>query len=173
MQNTHKLHPGQIFAPETFKRLDGPDFTFGELGRWQALFVLRGQHCPICKRYLAQIGEKQPEFERLGVFIAAVSADNEEQTRRLAGTPAPGVPVLYGMDETVMRRLGLYVSEPRSAQETDHPFAEPALLVVNPTGVLHIVSVANAPFIRPDIKTLLGGLSFSIENDYPVRGTVV
>lgn len=172
MQNTPKLHPGQRFAPESFKRLDGPDYTFGEPGRWQALFVLRGRHCPICKRYLAQIADRQAEFERLGIALAAISADNEEQTRDLAAAATPGVPMLYGMDETTMRRLGLYVSEPRSAQETDHRFPEPALLVVNPQGILQIATVANAPFVRPELDTLLGGLAFSIENDYPVRGTV-
>ncbi len=29
----------------------------------------------------------------------------------------------------------------------------------------------NAPFVRPNLDYLLGGLKFIMEKDYPVRGT--
>ncbi len=172
MQTSPKLHPGQPFHPITLRRLDGADFTFGAPGAWQALFVVRGQHCPICKSYLSEIEQRREEFDRLGVSVAAVSCDNETQTRAIADAAKPGFPLLYGLDEATMQRLGLYISEPRSAQETDHRFAEPALFVVNPQGVLQLVDVANAPFLRPGIDLLLRGLRFVIENNYPIRGTV-
>ena len=171
MQTTTKLHPGQPFAPIRFRRLDGEEFEFGTPGSWQALFVLRGQHCPICKSYLADLEARRPAYAELGVSLAAVSADSEAQTRVLAGAAKPGFPMLYGMDEATMRSLGLYISEPRSAQETDHLFPEPALFVVNPEGVLHFVDVANAPFLRPDPDRLLNGLRYVIQNQYPIRGT--
>lgn len=171
MDTTNKLHPGQPFAPVTFKRLDGGEFTFGAPGAWQALFVIRGQHCPICKSYLGEIEQRRDRLAELGVSVAAVSADSEAQTRITADAAKPGFPLLYGMDEATMTSLGLYVSEPRSDQETDHRFPEPALFVVNPEGTLHLVDVANAPFLRPDLDRLVGGLRFVIENNYPIRGT--
>lgn len=171
METTSKLHPGQIFMREVFQCLDGPDFEFGGTGRWQALFVIRGQHCPICKRYLTALEAARSEFDSLGVEIAAVSSDSEAQARIMSEACAPGFPLLYGMDEAAMRRLGLYISEPRSSSETDHRFPEPALFVVNAEGRLQIVEVANAPFVRPDPETLLGGLRFIIAKDYPIRGT--
>lgn len=171
MQTTDKLHPGQPFAPVTFKQLDGGDFTFGAPGGWQALFVIRGQHCPICKSYLGEIERRCAAFADLGVSVAAVSADSEAQTRLTAEAAKPGFPLLYGMDEAAMRALGLYISEPRSEQETDHRFPEPALFVVNPEGALHLVDIANAPFLRPDLDRLAGGLRFVIEKNYPIRGT--
>lgn len=171
METTQKLHPGQVFAPMTFKQLDGPDYVFGAPGKWQALFVFRGQHCPICKRYLAAIEGKRDAFEALGIAVAAVSADSEAQTRVTQDASTPGFPLLYGMDGGAMQALGLYVSDPRSEKETDHPFPEPALFVVRPDGRLQIVDVANAPFVRPDLETLVGGLGFVIGNDYPIRGT--
>ena len=61
---TSQLHPGQKFSPETFKRLDGADYTFDAPGQWQALFVFRGQHCPICKAYLGKIEAQRGRFER-------------------------------------------------------------------------------------------------------------
>jgi peroxiredoxin len=170
--NATQLHPGSRFEPVTFKRLDGPDFTFGAPGAWQALFVIRGQHCPICKSYLAEIEQKREALAALGVSVAAVSADSEAQTRVTAAAAPVTFPMLYGMDEAMMRRLGLYVTEPRSAQETDHRFPEPALFVVNPEGVLHLIDIANAPFLRPDLDRLVRGLGFIIEKNYPIRGTV-
>ena len=82
-----------------------------------------------------------------------------------------GYRILYGMNTPTMQRLGLYISEPVSARQTDHRFPAPALLVINPEGILQIVDVANAPFARPDLDLLLKGLRFVIEKRYPTRGT--
>ena len=71
-----------------------------------------------------------------------------------------------------MRALGLYISEPRSAQETDRPFAEPGLFVVNPEGNVQIVEISNAPFARPDLAGILHGIKVIQERNYPVRGTM-
>lgn len=171
MEMTGKLHPGKLFSPEIFKRLDGPDYALGTPGRWQALFVFRGKHCPICMSYLGKIEARREAFSKLGIEVAAISADSEEQTRITASASNFGFPLLYGMDITTMQRLGLYISDPRSEQETDHPFPEPALVVINPQGVIQIVEIANAPFVRLDLDTLIGGLGFVIERDYPIRGT--
>ncbi|MFD0391286.1 hypothetical protein ACFQ4K_31090 [Tistrella bauzanensis] len=70
-----------------------------------------------------------------------------------------------------MRGLGLYVSAPRSAQETDRPFAEPGVFVINPDGAVQIVDISNAPFARPDLAALLRGISFVQAKSYPIRGT--
>jgi peroxiredoxin len=118
-----------------------------------------------------KIEAQRGRFDQLGISVAAVSADSEAQTRLTDAASSVTFPLLYGMDVATMQRLGLYVSEPRSAQETDHRFPEPALLVVNADGILQIVDVANAPFVRPELDTLLGGLGFVIENNYPIRGT--
>jgi len=53
-----------------------------------------------------------------------------------------------------MKTLGLYISLPRSEQETDHNFAEPGLFVVNEIGKLHVVDISNNPFCAPRV----GGL---------------
>ena len=171
METTSKLHAGQFVPALTFSRLDGSPYTFGGAGSWQALFVFRGQHCPICKGYLADIEARLPKFSDLGVSVAAVSADSEAQTRVTAEAAKPSFPLLYGMDQDTMRNLGLYISKPRSDQETDHDFSEPALFVVNPDGLLQVVEIGNAPFLRPDLDKLLGGIGYVIANGYPIRGT--
>jgi hypothetical protein len=71
-----------------------------------------------------------------------------------------------------MTDLGLYISEPRSEKETDHPFAEPAIFVINEHDQIQILDKSNAPFSRPDLNDLLAGIEFIRENDYPIRGTL-
>ncbi|HDY93581.1 MAG TPA: AhpC/TSA family protein, partial [Pseudoalteromonas sp.] len=63
--------------------------------------------------------------------------------------------------------------EPRSDAETDHPFAEPGIYVLNEKNQLQMVDISNSPFVRPDLEQLLGGIKFSRENDYPIRGTFI
>ena len=78
----------------------------------------------------------------------------------------------YGLTTEQMQTLGTYISDPRSSQETDHPFAEPALFVVNEQGNVHVVDYSNNPFVRPDLATLVSGLNWirDPKNNYPIRG---
>jgi hypothetical protein len=77
----------------------------------------------------------------------------------------------YDLSIAQMQDLGLYVSDPRSPLETDQPFAEPGVFVVNADGNIQILDISNAPFARPDLEGLLKGIKFVRDNDYPIRGT--
>ena len=81
-------------------------------------------------------------------------------------------PVAYGMTPDQMRALGLYVSHPRSDSETDRDFPEPALFVANPKGEAQMIDISNAPWARPDLARIAGGIAFIQKNDYPIRGTI-
>ena len=70
-----------------------------------------------------------------------------------------------------MQKLGLYVSYPRSEKETDHPFAELGLFLINSEGTLQVVDIPNNPFVRPDLEQVHSGLEWIRSNDYPIRGT--
>ncbi|MEL7371659.1 MAG: redoxin domain-containing protein, partial [Myxococcota bacterium] len=108
----------------------------------------------------------------LGVDLAAVSADSEAQLRDHTERLTVGFPLYYGLTTVQMQQLGLYVSEPRSPKETDHPFAEPGLFVINEAGRLHVVDVSNNPFVRPALEALVSGIDWirRPENNYPIRG---
>lgn len=82
-------------------------------------------------------------------------------------------PIAYGLTIEQMQQLGLYISHPRSAKETDHPFAEPGLFVINDKGQAQVIDISNGPFVRPELSVLLSGLTFirNPENNYPIRGT--
>ena len=70
-----------------------------------------------------------------------------------------------------MKDLGLYISHPRSPEETDHPFAEPGVFVINESGTVQVVDISNNPFVRPSLKSLVSGLGWIRSNTYPIRGT--
>ena len=122
--------------------------------------------------FLKELNVLLGDFNALGVDGVAVSADPAEKARDHMALVRPDFRVGYDMTPSQMRALGLYISDPRSPEETDRPFAEPGIFVVNADGLVQVTDISNAPFARPDIKTLLGGLRFirNPENNYPIRG---
>jgi peroxiredoxin len=174
--------PTKLAAGDDFPRITVPKLGGGtlELGvpkgdaDWQMVVVYRGQHCPLCTKYLTQLKELGPQFIGEGVDVVVVSADTEEKARAHAGEKLQ-LPFEVGYDLSIeqMQQLGLYISHPRSPKETDRPFAEPGLFVVNGEHRLHVVDLSNNPFVRPELSQLLSGLKWirNPENNYPIRGT--
>ena len=138
---------------------------------WQLVVVYRGLHCPICKTYLTKLQEFEADFNALGVDVVVVSGDPEEKARTMAQEKDLDLTVGYDLSLAQMDALGLYISDPRSPQETDRPFAEPGLFVINAEGTIQIIDVSNAPFARPDLQGIVNGIKFVRSNDYPIRGT--
>jgi len=168
---TRKLEAGAILPSVIVPQVGGGEIELGKGDGWNAVVVYRGKHCPICKTYLGDLNNKLDDFRAAGVNVVAVSGDPQEKAQSEAREQGWTFPVAYGLTVDQMRALGLYVSDPRSPEETDRPFPEPGLFVVNPEGRLQIVDVSNAPFSRPDLGMILKGLKFIQEKNYPIRGT--
>lgn len=167
------LASGTTFPKMEVAQLGGGTLTLGaprDGYEWQLVIVYRGLHCPLCKKYLAQLEELQNGYYEAGVDIVAVSGDPEEKAQAMVDEKALTFPVGYGLSVEQMDTLGVYISDPRSPKETDRPFPEPGLFVVNAEGLIQMVDVSNAPFLRPDLEATLGGIKFIRANDYPIRG---
>lgn len=171
MADTSKPRAGEAFPALSWGQTDGSRLAPADMSGWRMLVVYRGAHCPLCKTYLATLESLQAEYRQAGIAVAALSGDPEEKARAEAAEQGWTFPVGYGLIMEEMRQLGLYISTPRSPQETDRPFPEPAVFVIRPDGAVQIIDISNAPFARPDLATLLKGLRFIQEKDYPVRGT--
>ncbi len=173
--NTQKPQAGSKFPDIEVTMLNGDTKSLGkpENGHdWKLVVIYRGQHCPICTKYLNQLETVKKSFYDAGVDIIAISADSKEQLEsHLEEKIDIDFPIAYGLTVEQMDTLGLYISDPRSEKETDHPFAEPATFVINADGNIQIIDISNAPFARPELESLASGLSFIRENDYPIRGT--
>jgi len=169
------LPAASIFPKTEVSTLNGEKVTLGQPRGdfdWQLVVVYRGIHCPICKNYLSALQGVEADLNELGVDVVAVSGDPEEKARAMADEKELSITVGYDLSVDDMNTLGLYVSEPRSPQETDRPFAEPGLFVINDKGTIQIIDVANAPFARPELQGIANGIKFIRGNDYPIRGTL-
>ncbi|WP_462175506.1 peroxiredoxin-like family protein [Pseudoalteromonas gelatinilytica] len=172
---TDKLHAGADFPAIEAKLLDGSvkKLSTPENGLdWKMVVVYRGQHCPLCTRYLNQLDSAKDLLAQTGVDLIAVSGDSREQLESHMERLDVSFPIAYGLTLEHMEELGLYISNPESPEETDHPFAEPGLFVINNEGKLHVVDISNNPFVRPELQTLISGLGWirNPENNYPIRG---
>lgn len=167
---SQKPRAGIALPQITLAKVGGGDVRLGGTGTWQVIVVYRGKHCPICRTYLQTLNGLLEEFEGAGAEVIAISSDPKEKAASEADEENWRFSVGYDLSPTQMKALGLYISEPRSAQETDRPFAEPALFITNPEGNLQIIDISNAPFARPELKSVLSGLKFVQEKKYPVRG---
>lgn len=173
---TKKLHAGAEFPKIHLPDLAG---TLHELGvaqngaDWKLVVIYRGQHCPLCTRYLNNLQDIRDELLSSGIDVVAASGDSKAQLKLHSRKLNVEYPLVYGLTQEQMHQLGLYISIPRSEQETDHNFAEPGVFVVNQYGTVQVVDLSNNPFVRPDLGTLVSGLKWirDPENDYPIRGT--
>lgn len=167
MPNT--LSPGAPFPSLTLSRLGGGGITLGAGGA-QLLVIYRGQHCPKCKDYLAGLEELRTGFANAGITVVVASADSSAQAKQFLDEIGYGGLAAFGMTIPQMQSLGLYLSDPRDPPETDHVFPEPGLFYVDDAGVLSLVDISSAPFLRPDLQSVLDGIIFTRSKGFPIRG---
>lgn len=172
MASTIKMTAGAVFPQMSWPAVGGGTVAPASGEGWRMLMVYRGKHCPLCKKYFAGLNGMLTDFKAAGVSVAAVSADPIEKAQADVAEFGWQFPVGYGMTTDQMRDLGTYISEPRSTQETDRPFSEPGLFLINPQGQVQLVDISNAPFSRPDLAGILNGVKVIQERNYPIRGTM-
>jgi peroxiredoxin len=176
------MKPDPLMPREPVPPLDLPLTTGGRfvLGAakptaFELLVFYRGLHCPICTKYLLELERLEPEFRERGVYVVAISSDDEERGRQMAEkVKASGVKFAYGLSLADARRWGLYISTSRgktSAGIEEPPrFSEPGVFLVRPDGTLYYGSVQTMPFARPQFADLLSAVDFALAKDYPARG---
>ena len=165
-----RMAAGAHFPALAWNTVSGEQLVPSEGAGWRLLIIYRGKHCPLCKSYLYTLDAMLQDFNAASVAVSAVSADTAEKATTEVAECGWRFPVGYDLSVPQMRELGLYVSDPRAPQETDRPFAEPGLFVINLAGLMQIVCISNAPFARPDLESLLQGIKIVMVKDYPIRG---
>ncbi len=142
------------------------------------LVFYRGLHCPQCRKQLTDLEAKLPEFEKRGVSVVAISADDAKRAEKTKTEWAlPNLRVGYDLDLHVARDFGLFISAGRgmtsAGVEETSLFNEPGLFLVKPDRTLYCSSVQTMPFARPHLADLLSAIDFVLEKNYPPRGDVV
>jgi len=170
---SYKPSAGAALPSFSATRLDGSPMTFdGSNGQWFLLVVYRGKHCGRCKKYLNKLESMQGDWHKAGFDILAVSADSTEKANSDQKEFGWTFDMACGLSEPDMTKLGLYISDPLTPDETDRRFAEPGIFCIRPDNTVQIAAISNGPSARPDLEELLDGMIFTIDNGKPARGTV-
>ncbi|MGE0348644.1 peroxiredoxin-like family protein [Hydrogenophaga sp.] len=135
----------------------------------------RGLHCPICHKYLLELGRLLPEFEKRGLKVIALSSDGAERAKAMADKlNAPDLRMGHDLSLTTARAWGLYISTSRGTTsigiEEPALFSEPGVFLVRPDGTLYYGAVQTMPFARPHFDELLAAVDFALAKNYPARG---
>jgi len=136
------------------------------------LVFFRGLHCPICMRQLADLERHLDDFAAKGLRVIAVSGDGPEKTAKTAEKAGiTNLTLGHSMSLASARDdWGLYVSTGRDGTAEPDLFHEPGLYWVRQDGTVWLSSVQTMPFVRPVTADLLKGLSYILDNSYPLRG---
>jgi hypothetical protein len=113
----------------------------------------------------------QDKFLAIGAEIVAVSGDPKDKAVAMVESAGMSFPVAYGLSIKQMEDLGLYISHPRSPEETDRPFPEAGMFAVNADGNVQLIDLSNTPFNRSNLNELIGTIEWIQTNNYPIRGT--
>jgi len=171
-----------LFPTEAVPKLVVPTNSHGEFDlsqqspmHFSLLVFFRGLHCPLCVKYLKELGGLLPELEKRGVHAIAISSDSEERSIEMAAKV--GVPELifgFGLPLQMARDWGLYISKGigKTSAGIEEPalFAEPGLFLVRPDGTLYYGAVQTMPFARPGFADLMLAIDYAIGKSYPARG---
>lgn len=143
--------------------------------RFTLIAFYRGLHCPICLKYLRELGSLVPEYEARGTQVIAISSDIPERAREMARkVSSDKLRFGHSLPLAVARQWGLYISSSRgkSSINIEEPplFSEPGVFLVRPDGTLYYGAVQTMPFARPLFSELLQAIDFAITKEYPARG---
>lgn len=171
------LIPRQVVPTLDLSTLDHGDYSLSEErpARFSLVVFFRGLHCPLCVKYLKELGALLPEFEQRGVDVIAVSSDDQTRAREMAKkVDVPALRFGYGLSLATARAWGLYLSEGigKTSAGIQEPrlFAEPGVFLVRPDQTLYYGAVQTMPFARPSFSDLMTAIDFSIAKNYPARG---
>jgi len=168
-----KPFAGEPLPDFSATRLDGSTLHFrGSNGGWFLLVVYRGKHCGRCKKYLNKLQMMQIDWRAAGFDILVVSADSVEKAQSDVDEFGWTFDLACELSVEDMQKMGLYISDPLSPEETDRQFAEPAVFCIRPDNTVQITAVSNGPSARPDLEELLDGMQFTIKHEKPARGMV-
>jgi peroxiredoxin len=139
------------------------------------LVFFRGLHCPLCIKYLKELGQLLPDLAQRGVSVIAISSDDEARAKDMATRVGTAdLRFGYNLSLAVARQWGLYISEGigKTSIGIEEPklFAEPGVFLIKPDHTLYYGAVQTMPFARPSFADLMVAIDFAKSKNYPARG---
>ena len=106
------------------------------------IYVYRGDYDPFARFELAELTAHGDDFRRAGIDTLAISTDQTERSKMLAGFLRTGIPLLSDNSESLVGQLGL-VQHHRNGEPDN---AIPAFFIVDRNGVVRWIFTS--PYYR-------------------------
>ncbi|WP_432672675.1 peroxiredoxin-like family protein [Flavobacterium sp. SM2513] len=163
-------------APELqFPLIDGNEWNLKKERpeHFTLIVFYRGLHCPVCKKYLQQLEELLPDFDKRGVNVVAVSMDTEKRARlSRKDWELKNLALGFNLDAETAKSWGLYMSKGIKDAEPDE-FSEPGLFLIDNQSEVYYSSITSNPWGRPYLPSFLEAIDFILDKKYPARGELV
>ncbi len=136
------------------------------------LVIFRHGNCGVCQQYLKQLDGLIGQFSNAGVEVLAASVDNADAVgKMIKRLSLMNLRFACDVPLDMAQQWGLFVSAKRKEAEPDQ-FFEPALFLIDPSGVLYYASIQSMPFGRSSPSEILQWIPKLIDNAIPARGEV-
>jgi len=165
-----KLRAGEFFPRIILPTISGTEIDVSEPyqnAAWQVVFFYRGFHSKLCTEFLNQFEQSKAQLIEHGISVVAVSADSGEQLQQHLTELNFSYPIAFGLSIEQMHELSLYISLPRDFNQTNHPFCEPGLFVINELGQIVVLDISNSKICRPDLPRLVQGIIALKQSEQP------
>jgi len=156
-----RINAGDFFPKIILPTISGYEINISEpyqKANWQLIIFYRGGHSSRCTEFLNKLEKIKSNLLEYGISISAASADDGAQLQQQLHQLSVSFPIAYGLSIAQMHELNLYISLPHDFSETNHPFCEPGMFVVNELGQIIVLNISNSDVCRPELATLLTGL---------------
>lgn len=171
---TSRMFPG-FKVPELHAvLLDGSSWSLVDqkTDQFTLLVFFRHSNCSICQNYLKDLDRLVGHFAELGVNILAMSVDSAVATSEMAEKLSLKKLKIGGeLSLDTAEQWGLFVSAKRKEGAPDQ-FFEPALFLIDSSGLTYYTSIQSMPFGRTVASEILQWIPKIIANDIPARGEV-
>ena len=153
-QESHELAVGRKLPEFTLMDVQGNEFRSHSLfGSSAILLFYRGNWCPLCVAQIREIVGKYQDIEAMGVKVALISPQPDEQSRKLAAQHQ--VPFSFLIDENnkVAESLGIDVKHgvPAGMPGGYSPHTVlPTLIVSNESGTIVFSDQTDNYRVRPE-----------------------
>ncbi|MES0826660.1 redoxin domain-containing protein [Ruegeria sp. SCP11] len=133
----------------------------------------RGLHCPICIKQMKEAEAALDDFAELGIEVIMITTDTADRAAEtVEKAEVSRLRVGYGLPMAAAREdWGLHISTAREGSAEPALFAEPGHFFISPDRMLYYAWQQTTPFARPAMSDIVGGLKFTLGNNYPPRGT--
>ncbi|MDP2559544.1 redoxin domain-containing protein [Psychrobium sp. 1_MG-2023] len=168
--SSNKLGAGEQFPRISLPTISGVEIEISRPyhdATWQLIAIYRGGHSESCTQFLNSLEDAKLTLAESGISIVAASADDAPQLQSHLQQLHVSYPLAYGLSLQQMHELGLFISVPSDFSETNHPFAEPALFVLNEKGQIVIMDITNNELCRPELSRLIHGVKLLHDSETP------